>query len=71
MISSQTSQVRLYAEKKKIRRLGEEQGIWIKEEESQKNTQSQLANGWNQDSLSKKMRIFTPEDMSPETRVWA
>lgn len=50
MISSQTSQVRLYAEKK-IRRLGEEQGTWIKEEESQKNTQSQLANGWNQDSL--------------------
>lgn len=70
MISSQTSQVRLYAEKK-IRRLGEEQGIWIKEEESQKNTQSQLANGWNQDILSKKMRIFTPEVMSPETRVWA
>lgn len=32
-------------QKKKIRRLGEEQGIWIKEEESQTNTQSQLANG--------------------------
>lgn len=70
MISSQTSQVRLYAEKKnkKIRRGARDLN---KRRGSQKNTQSQLANGWNQDSLSKKMSIFTPEVMSPETRVWA